>query len=257
MSVLDVEELTVNYDKTPVLWDISFSIPKGKLVGILGPNGAGKSTLLKTCLGLIRPVTGKAVFLQQSKQSWKKIRSKIAYVPQRSSVDWDFPITVFDVVLMGRYGKLGFFKRPRAADKAAARQVLEKVGLTPFADRQISQLSGGQQQRLFIARALLQEAEIFLMDEPFAGVDIATEKSLILLFEQLKAEGKTLLVVHHDLNSVQNYFDWVIMLNTCLVACGPIEQAFTPDNILRTYGKSNALLDEAIKRVQHRSSGLK
>ncbi len=251
---LKVEQLSVNYDKTPVLWDVHCEIPEGKLVGIVGPNGAGKSTFLKTLLGMARPLSGRIEFFGQP---YKKVRQRIAYVPQRSSVDWDFPITAYEVVLMGRYGKLGLFKWSKAADREAARCALEMVGMLPFADRQISQLSGGQQQRLFIARALLQDADLYLMDEPFAGVDMATEKAIIALMDKLKVQGKTLLVVHHDLTTVDSYFDWVIMLNTCLIASGPVSEVFHTETIMRTYGRSSALLDEAAKLTQNKTSGMK
>lgn len=251
---LKIEQLSVNYDKTPVLWDIHCHIPEGKLVGIIGPNGAGKSTLLKTLLGMTKPLSGRIEFFNQT---YKKVRHRIAYVPQRSSVDWDFPITAFEVVLMGRYGKLGIFKWPKLADKKAALNALEMVGMLPFANRQISQLSGGQQQRLFIARALLQDADLYLMDEPFAGVDMATEKAIIALMDKLKVQGKTLLVVHHDLSTVDSYFDWVMMLNTCLIACGPVDEVFNAHAIMRTYGRTNALLDEAAKLTQNKTSGMK
>ena len=250
---LKIEQLSVNYDKTPVLWDVHCQVPEGKLVGVIGPNGAGKSTLLKTLLGMTRPLSGRIEFFGQP---YKKVRHRIAYVPQRSSVDWDFPITAFEVVLMGRYGKLGFFKWPRLADKEAAFHALEMVGMLPFAHRQISQLSGGQQQLLFIARALLQDADFYLMDEPFAGVDMATEKAIIGLMDKLKVQGKTLLVVHHDLSTVDSYFDWVIMLNTCLIASGPAAEVFNPDSIMRTYGRTSALLDEAAKLTQNKTSGM-
>ncbi len=250
---LSVDQLTVNYDKTPVLWNLNFEIPRGKLVGVIGPNGAGKSTLLKSLMGMTQPLSGTIEFFGQP---FKKFREKVAYVPQRSSVDWDFPITAFDVVLMGRYGKLGYFKWPKAADRAAAKQALEVVGMLPFADRQISQLSAGQQQRLFIARALLQEAEVYLMDEPFAGVDMATEKVLIALMDKLKVEGKTLFVVHHDLSTIDAYFDWVIMLNTCLIASGPVSEVFNADSVMRTYGRGANLLGAAVKLTQNKTSGL-
>ena len=249
---LHVEQLTVNYDKTPVLWDVTFEIPVGKLVGVVGPNGAGKSTLLKSLLGMTNPLSGSIEFFGKP---FKKVRHKIAYVPQRSSVDWDFPITAFDLVLMGRYGKLGYFKWAKAADRDAARRVLDMVGMLPFAQRQISQLSGGQQQRLFIARALLQDADFYLMDEPFAGVDMATEKAIIALMDALKSAGKTLCVVHHDLGSVDTYFDWIIMLNTCLVACGPVAEVFNNETIMRTYGRGSHVLGEVAKLKQNKSSG--
>lgn len=241
---LKVESLTVNYDKTPVLWDISFTIPQGKVVGILGPNGAGKSTLLKTALGLLSPLSGKVEFFNLP---FKKVRKKVAYVPQRTSVDWDFPITVLDVVLMGSYGRLGLLKWPSSSDKEAAKKALDMVGMLSFARRQISQLSNGQQQRVFIARALLQEADIYLLDEPFAGVDAATERAIISLLDELKTKGKTLFVVHHDLSSVERYFDWVILLNTCLIAAGPVKEVFNPETVMRTFGRSAAILDEAAK----------
>lgn len=251
---VDVEQLTVNYDHIPVLWDVCFSIPRGKLVGIIGPNGAGKSTLLKAMLGIVKPLSGKVAFFSHP---LKKNYKKIAYVPQRNSVDWDFPITVLDLVLMGRYGKLNFLKWPRAADKEAARHALNLVGMLNFEHRQIGQLSGGQQQRIFIARALLQDAEIYFMDEPFAGVDIATEQAIIALLDSLKTQGKTLFVVHHDLNSVDKYFDWVILLNTSLIASGPTQEVFHAENLERAYGKSAHLLDEAAKLSQNKSTGFK
>ena len=250
---LKVEQLTVNYDKTPVLWDISFEVPGGKLVGIIGPNGAGKSTLLKSLLDMTPQLSGKVEFFGEP---FKKVRRKVAYVPQRSSVDWDFPVTAFDVVLMGRFGKLGLLKWPVAADREAAKHALEMVGMLPFAERQISQLSGGQQQRLFIARALLQDADIYLMDEPFSGVDMATEQAIIALMDALKAKGKTLFVVHHDLSSVDRYFDWVIMLNTCLIACGPVAEVFHAESIMRAFGKEGILLGEAAKLTQTKTSGI-
>jgi manganese/zinc/iron transport system ATP- binding protein len=250
---LHVENLSVNYDKTPVLWDLSLSIPQGKLVGIVGPNGAGKSTLVKTVLGLINPLTGRVDFLGLP---LKSVRGQLAYVPQRESVDWDFPITARDLVLMGRYGRLGLFRWPRKADKAAAEHYLDQVGMAALAERQISQLSGGQQQRVFIARALLQEADIFFLDEPFSGIDMATEKVIMDLLHQLKKKGKTVFVVHHDLNTVESYFDWMILLNMRLVASGATAQVFNADTLNATYGKSYALFDEAFKLSHHRSKGL-
>jgi manganese/zinc/iron transport system ATP- binding protein len=249
---LQVHQLTVNYDKTPVLWDISLSIPQGRIVGIIGPNGAGKSTFIKTALNLVQPISGKIEFFGRP---LKEVRRRIAYVPQRETVDWDFPITVRDLVTMGRYGALGLFKWPRQADLAAADHYLEKVGMSAFANRQISQLSGGQQQRVFIARALAQEADVYFMDEPFAGIDVASETAIMNILHQLKTKGKTVFVVHHDLNNVEDYFDWVIMLNMRLVAYGPVYEVFNPDTLNSTYGKSYALLDEALKLSQHRILG--
>lgn len=250
---LNIQHLTVNYDKTPVLWDISLSIPQGVLVGVVGPNGAGKSTLIKAALGLIKPISGKVDFFGQP---LKRVRQQVAYVPQRESVDWDFPVTVRDLVVMGRYGRLGLFNGPRAADWVAADHYLDLVGMGGFADRQISQLSGGQQQRVFLARALLQEADIYFMDEPFTGVDLATETVIVQLLQQLRAKGKTVFVVHHDLNTVENYFDWVILLNMRLIAYGPKEEIFTPHYLHATYGKSYALFDEALKLSQQKQAGI-
>jgi len=249
---LKIEQLNVNYGRTPVLWDISLAVPRGKLVGILGPNGAGKSTLIKAALGLVKPLSGSVAFFGKP---LKACSGCVAYVPQRETVDWDFPITVRELVLMGRYGKLGLFHRPRAADRAAADHYLDKVKMLAFADRQISQLSGGQQQRVFIARALMQEADIYFMDEPFTGVDLATERVIMDLLRQLNAEGKTVFVVHHDLNTVESYFNWVILLNMRLVAAGEKDLHYTGEALQATFGKSISLLDEAVKLAQKKESG--
>jgi manganese/zinc/iron transport system ATP- binding protein len=249
---LHLSQLTVNYDRTPALWDVSCDIPSGKLVGIIGPNGAGKSTLIKAILGLVKPLSGKMEVLGLPSY---KAQPKIAYVPQKESVDWDFPITVRNLVMMGRYGKIGLFRRPKAADWAAVDHYLEQVGMSSYASRQISQLSGGQQQRAFIARALAQEADVYFMDEPFAGIDLATESALMQLFRSLIAQGKTLFIVHHDLNTVEEYFNWVILLNVRLIASGKISEAFTPHHLNSCYGKSYALLDEAIKLSQSKTIG--
>lgn len=248
-----VQQLSVNYGKTPALWDVSLEIPTGKLVGIIGPNGAGKSTFIKAVLGLVTPLSGRIEFFGLP---LKQVRLRVAYVPQRESVDWEFPITVRDLVLMGRYGRLGLFRWPRQADWSAADHYLDMVGMLQYANRQISQLSGGQQQRVFIARSLLQEADVYFMDEPFAGIDLATETIIMEILRQLKAKGKTVFVVHHDLNSVENYFDWAMMLNIRLVACGSVTQVFNADTLNATYGKSYALFDEALKLSQQRASGI-
>jgi manganese/zinc/iron transport system ATP- binding protein len=250
---MEAEDLNVNYGKTPVLWDVSFRIPKGVLVGIIGPNGAGKSTLLKAALGLVKPLSGKVDLLGES---ISKVRRKIAYVPQRESVDWDFPITALEVVLMGRYGRLGLFGRIRKADREAAAAALDLVGMGAYADRQIGQLSGGQQQRLFIARSLVQNAELFLLDEPFAGVDLATERSIVDLLRKQRDEGKTVFSVHHDLPTVEEYFDWVVLLNTRLVACGPAKEVFTRENLASAFGKNQTLFDEAAKLSAKTISGI-
>jgi len=251
--ILEVNQLTVNYDKTPVLWDITLSIPPGLLVGIVGPNGAGKSTLIKAALGLVKPISGKVEFFGQP---LKQVRQRVAYVPQRESVDWGFPVTVRDLVVMGRYGRLGLFHRPREADWAAADHYLELVGMASYANRQISQLSGGQQQRVFLARALLQEADIYFMDEPFTGVDLATETIIVRLLQQLRDKGRTVFVVHHDLNTVESYFDWVIMLNMRLIGYGLTSEFFTPHYLHATYGKSYALFDEALKLSKQKQAGI-
>lgn len=252
MDALTVEQLSVNYEKTPVLWDLSFTIPQGKLVAIVGPNGAGKSTFLKTTLGLIKPLSGQITFFDEPLEN---VRNRVAYVPQRESVDWDFPITVFDLVLMGRYGRCGLFKRPSKADRKQVQETLEKVSLDSFSHRQISQLSGGQQQRAFLARALVQEADIYLMDEPFTGIDITSTKTIIAILQALRDAGKTLLVVHHDLTSIEQIFDWVLLLNISLVGCGSVAGVFTPELIQKTYGKETLLFDEAAKLSQEKSRG--
>ncbi len=251
-TALEVLQLSVNYDKTPVLWDLSLNIPIGRIVGIVGPNGAGKSTFLKAALGLIKSISGKIKFFGKPLDA---VRQRVGYVPQRESVDWDFPITVRDLVLMGRYGSLGLCRWPRQADLAAVDHYLSLVGLTAYADRQISQLSGGQQQRAFIARALIQEADIYFMDEPFAGVDMATETAIMAILHELKNKGKTVFVVHHDLNTIESYFDWLIMLNMRLIACGPVKEVFNADTLNMTYGKSYALFNEAIKLSHHKTQG--
>lgn len=233
---IEVEDLTVAYDLKPVLWDIDLHIPKGILMAIVGPNGAGKSTLIKTMLDLLKPVSGVVRF--QGKP-YKHIQKQIAYVPQRGSVDWDFPTHVLDVVLMGRYGYAGWFKPLSKKDKEIALEALEKVGMTSYKHRQISELSGGQQQRVFLARALAQEAEIYFMDEPFQGVDAKTEKAIIELLKKLKDEKKTVIVVHHDLDTVKDYFDWVTLLNLEVVATGLVKDVFTKENLRKTYEKNN------------------
>ncbi len=232
MSIIKVEDLTVAYEDKPVLWDIELEVKKGVLMAVVGPNGAGKSTLIKTMLDLIKPITGEVRFYGEK---YSKVRDRIAYVPQRGSVDWDFPTTVFDVVEMGRYGKVGWLKRVGKTDKEKTREAIKMVEMEEFSDRQISQLSGGQQQRVFLARALVQEADIYFMDEPFQGVDNKTEKSIIKILKKLRDENKTVIVVHHDLQTVKEYFDYVTFINVSVVASGPVEEIFTPENIEKTY----------------------
>ncbi|MBX2963066.1 MAG: metal ABC transporter ATP-binding protein [Cyclobacteriaceae bacterium] len=240
-TALEIHDLTVAFDRKPVLWNIDLMIPQGKLVGIVGPNGAGKSTLIKAAMGILPLSSG---YVKLYDQPLESVRERISYVPQRESVDWDFPASVMDVVLMGRYAKLGLFKRPRKADKDVAIDCLKKVGMEGFINRQISQLSGGQQQRTFLARALAQQADLYFMDEPFAGVDAATEKAIFTLLREMTNQGKTVIVVHHDLQSVSQYFDWVVMLNTRLVTSGPTSKTFTSENLEATYGGKLTLLTD-------------
>jgi manganese/zinc/iron transport system ATP- binding protein len=233
VPAIEVHDLTVAYRDAPVLWDIDLTVPPGVLMAVVGPNGAGKTTLIKAILGLIQPVSGRVLV---AGQPYAPRNQTIAYVPQRSTVDWDFPTTVADVVLMGTYGQLGWFRRPRAPQRAAAAEALKRVGLADFAHRQISQLSGGQQQRVFLARALVQDAPVYLMDEPFQGVDAVTETAIIAILRELRTRGRTVVVVHHDLQTVTEYFDWVTLLNVRLIASGPVAEVFTPENLRRTYG---------------------
>lgn len=244
---IEVHDLTVAYRRRPVLWNIDFSVPEGKLVGIVGPNGAGKTTLIKAMLGLVPLASGK---VEMYGKPYDEQRRLIGYVPQRESVDWEFPVTVLDVVQMGTYGRLGWLRRPGKAQRETAGQCLEQVGLSEFADRQISQLSGGQQQRVFLARALAQDARIYFMDEPFAGVDAATEQAILSLLRELRTLGKTVFVVHHDLQTVREYFDEVVLLNMRLIAAGPIKEVFTNENLQRTYGGRLTILDRAAEAIR-------
>lgn len=241
--VIEVEDLTVAYHEKPVLWDIDLNIPKGSLMAIVGPNGAGKTTLLKAMLGLIKTVSGTVRF---PLQNGKDIKNQIAYVPQSSSVDWDFPSTALDVVLMGCYGKLGWIRRPRKQDRELSRKMLEKVGMAEFASRQISQLSGGQQQRVFLARALAQESDIYFMDEPFKGVDAQTEKTIVQLLKELQEKEKTVVVVHHDLETVKEYFDYVTLLNLQIIASGKVTDVFTDENLKKAYHSTSSLLKKEV-----------
>ena len=230
---IDVTDLTVAYQEKPVLWDIDLQAPPGVLLAIVGPNGAGKTTFIKAVLGLIKPVAGQMLIYGKP---YAAQRHLVGYVPQRGSADWDFPTSVLDVVMMGRYGELGWLRRPGRADRERALEALEKVGMARYADRQISQLSGGQQQRTFLARALVQDAQIYFMDEPFQGVDATTERAIVDLLKELRAAGKTVVVVHHDLQTVSEYFDWVMLLNVSRVAAGPVGVVFTDENLRRAYG---------------------
>lgn len=232
MNAIDIKNLTVGYSQKTILNDVNLSIPSGQTTAIIGPNGAGKSTLLKSIMKLIPRQADEVLFFGEP---LKQQALSIAYVPQREEVDWDFPICVLDVVLMGRQGHLKFWQRPSKQDIELAQACLEQVDMRDFAQRQISKLSGGQQQRVFIARALAQQAKLYLMDEPFAGVDMSTEKAIIRIFRQLKAQGQSIICVHHDLNTLRDYFDWVVMINNGVVAYGPIDQALTLENLDQTY----------------------
>lgn len=245
---LEIHDLTVAYRKSPVLYGIDLRIEPGQLVGIVGPNGAGKSTLIKACMGVVPPSSG---WVKIFGRPFRKAARRVGYVPQRESVDWDFPVTAQDVVLMGRYGRLGLFRRPRREDRDIARACLEKVKMLPFADRQIANLSGGQQQRVFLARALAQESDLYFMDEPFVGVDAATESAIVAILQELRDRGKTLLVVHHDLPTARSYFDSLVLLNMRLIAHGPTEEVYTVEKLQRTYGgRLTILSDVATERAR-------
>jgi manganese/zinc/iron transport system ATP- binding protein len=248
-SPLSIHDMTVAYQRRPVLWDVDYDAPASSLVAIVGPNGAGKSTLIKACLGLVDRASGTVEFFGKPYAEQRRI---VGYVPQRESVDWTFPVSALDVVAMGRYARIGWLKRISRAHRDAAMNCLEQVGMGAYANRQISQLSGGQQQRVFLARALAQEAVLYFMDEPFAGVDAATEAAIVDVLKKLKSDGKTVIVVHHDLQTVERYFDHVLLLNTRVVAAGPVSgpaSVFTPENLQRTYAGRLTLLDQAAQAV--------
>ena len=236
MKVIEIKKLVVAYDEDkPVLDDFNLGIEKGRMTAFVGPNGAGKSTLIKAILEFVKPITG-SITINGKKYAQEK--KKIAYVPQRGSVDWDFPTTLYDVVEMGSYGRVGFLKRVPKSEKNRVMEAIEKVDMLEYVDRQISQLSGGQQQRVFIARALVQDAEIYLLDEPFQGIDKKTEGSIVKILKGLKEEGKTVIVVHHDLQTVPEYFDEVVLINRKVIASGKVNAVFTKENIDETYKKS-------------------
>jgi manganese/zinc/iron transport system ATP- binding protein len=232
-AAVEVTDLTVAYGEKPVLWDVDLEVPPGVLMAVVGPNGAGKTTLIRAILGMVKPAAGRALVYGRPYEQQRRL---VAYVPQRGSVDWDFPTNVFDVVLMGRYGHLGWVRRPGPADRAAAREALQQVGMTELAGRQISQLSGGQQQRVFLARALVQHADVYFMDEPFQGVDATTERTIVELLRELRSRGKTVIAVHHDLQTVREYFDQVTLLNVRRIASGPVDEVFTEENLRLAYG---------------------
>ena len=246
VPAIEVHDLTVAYRTQPVLWDVDLQLPAGKLIAIVGPNGAGKSTLLKAMLGLVPTVTG---WVQIFGEPYARRRSWVGYVPQRESVDWDFPTSAQDVVTMGLYGQIGWFRRPSARHRETALACLDKVGMKEYAHRQISQLSGGQQQRVFLARALAQDARLYLMDEPFAGVDATTERAILTLLKELRNTGRTVVAVHHDLQTVAEYFDHVVLLNMRLVASGPVATTFTAENLQLTYGGRLTVLTQATEAL--------
>lgn len=247
---VETHNLTVIYNRKPAIWNIDFTLPKGKIIGVMGPNGSGKSTLLKAIMGIVEPNIGFARVLNKTLDD---VRHLVSYIPQRQTVDWDFPASVYDVVAMGRYATKGMLKRLDASDKEIIRDSLEKVKMTPFAARQISQLSGGQQQRVFLARALAQRAEIYLMDEPFVGVDAATEEAIITLLKSMRDEGKTLIVVHHDLHTAQEYFEWLVLLNARLVAVGPTDEVFNEKVLTDTYGGTLTTLSKVANLLKEKS----
>jgi manganese/zinc/iron transport system ATP- binding protein len=236
---LEVEDLTVAYGEKPALWDVDLTVRVGTLMAIVGPNGAGKSTLIRAVLGLLKPAAGT---VRVFGQPYEEQRRLVAYVPQRGSVDWDFPTDVLDVVTMGRYGSLGWLRRPGRPEREAAEAALEQVGLAHLAHRQIGQLSGGQQQRVFLARALVQDAQVYLMDEPFQGVDATSERAIVELLQALRSQGRTVVAVHHDLQTVPEYFDAVTLLNVRRIASGPVDEVFTEENLRATYGGRDAVL---------------
>ena len=250
---LEIHDLTVAYTKRPVLYGIDLEVPQGSIVGVVGPNGAGKSTLIKAIMGLLPVASG---WVEVFGEPFKKAVTRVGYVPQRESVDWDFPVNALDVVLMGRYGRLGPFKRPNKSDKNIAMACLEKVRMAPYAKRQISNLSGGQQQRVFLARALAQESDLYLMDEPFVGVDAATESAIIEILRELQTQGKTLIVVHHDLTTAPDYFDRILLLNMRVVAYGNTKDVFTFENLQNAYGGRLSILSEvALSRARKKAEG--
>lgn len=239
MIALETHNLTVSYDRQPVLWDIDFSIPEGKLVGVIGPNGSGKTTLLKAVMGILPADSG---FVRIFEERLNHTRERMSYVPQRQSVDWDFPATVMDIAMMGRFKKGKLFGRLSKLDREIAENALERVDMTAFRNRQIAELSGGQQQRVFIARSLAQQADLYLMDEPFVGIDAASEESILNLLKSMRNEGKTIVIVHHDLHTALDFFDWVVLLNTRLIGAGPLPEVLTEENLRKAYGGKLTLL---------------
>jgi manganese/zinc/iron transport system ATP- binding protein len=249
---LSIHDMTVAYHRKPVIWDIDYNAPPGKLVAIIGPNGAGKSTMINAVLNLVPKASGEVRIFGKP---YAKQRSRVGYVPQRESVDWDFPVNALDVVVMGMYRKIGWLRPVTRRYRLLAMEALDRVGMADYARRQISQLSGGQQQRVFLARALAQDADLYLMDEPFAGVDASTERAIVDILRDLRSQGKSTLVVHHDLQTVTDYFDHVVLLNMRLIASGPTDEVFTRENLRKTYGGKLALLDQVGHQMTLHESG--
>lgn len=249
---LEVNNLTVRYDVAPVLFDLNFSVSKGSVTGVLGPNGSGKTTLLKCLLDRLKPDSGRAIFFGFE---YKNVKKRVAYVPQKSMVDWSFPITVLDVVLMGRLEGLGFFQFPKHSDKQKAKEALATLGLEGYEQAQISELSEGQKQRVFLARALVEEADLYLLDEPFTGVDAATEVTILELIQKLKAEGKTFVIVHHDLQNVRKIFDHLILIRHSLIAEGPPKKVLTKSHLKLAFGEKSDLLSEMIEISESQKAG--
>jgi len=243
---LEFHDVTVAYGRRPVLWNVDLTVPGACLFGIIGPNGAGKSTLLKAALGLV-PLAGGEVRILGA--PLEQVRGRVGYVPQRESVDWDFPVTVTDVVLMGTYARLGWLRRPGPRERSLAAECLDRVGLADVADRQIGRLSGGQQQRVFLARALAQQADVYFLDEPMAGVDARSQERIFRVLAELRAEGRLVVMVHHDLRSAGDWFDAVALIDMRLVAAGPVAEVLTPENLRRTYAGRLDLLDEIGRAV--------
>lgn len=250
---LSIYDLTVAYHRKPVIWDVGFDVPAGSLVGIVGPNGSGKTTLLKAAMDLIPRASGRVTVFGKS---YRQNRHRVGYVPQRESVDWDFPVDALDVVTMGLYRQIGWCLPVRKKHRQAAMEALDRVGIANLAHRQISQLSGGQQQRTFLARALVQDADLYLMDEPFAAVDAATERAIVEILRQMKQQGKTAVVIHHDLQTVSEYFDYVVLLNMRVVAHGPVSDVYTRENLQKTYGGRLTLLDQVTEAMRRREQSL-
>lgn len=250
VPALEAHNITVIYHKKPVLWNIDFTLPQGEMIGIMGPNGAGKSTLIKALLGLVPLNSGYARLLGAE---LKQVRQRVSYIPQRQTIDWDFPATVEEVVMMGRFPHLGLFRRIGKEDRRLVKEALDQVSMSEFAQRQISQLSGGQQQRVFLARALAQQADLYLLDEPFVGVDASTEQSIIQLLRNMRDAGKTIVVVHHDLHTAPEYFNYLVLVNASLIACGPTKDVFTDELLRSTYSGKLTVLSQVGDQMRSRS----